>query len=405
MDLELKQIEESIIGAVLYSSVAIDRIKLREFHFTEESHVQIFKAILDLAADNKPIDMISIIAKCNGKYMMELAVISSKVSSLANVEYHCTLLLEKFARRKAIEIYQSAIHSLAENGSDIYKTISTSMFSLENLSVKPGKDFETLGGLVTQTLKKIERMQDNNEPITGLNIGFTALNKILNGWQSPDLIILAARPGMGKTALALNFAANLIEQDIPVAMFSLEMSASQLANRMISNMSGVYANYIKTAIHSTNFDRPLYIDDTAGISLTELKEKCRSAVKKYGVELIIIDYLQLINAYGIANREQQISLISRSLKALAKELNIPIIALAQLSRDVEKRGGEPRLSDLRESGAIEQDADIIGFIHNENPEEYEDPEVKVIIAKHRNGEIGFVKLKFEKSKSKFHNIN
>jgi replicative DNA helicase len=418
MDLELKQIEEAVIGAALVSSTAIDRIKLRDYHFTIESNIAIFKAMLELSQENKPIDIITVSAKCNGKFMLELATISTRVSSLANVEYHCTIILEKYAKRKVIEICQTSISKLSETGTDVFKIISETVFSFENLNAKSGKDFQEISQVVSVALSKIQKAQESDQTLMGLDIGFTAANNMLNGWQSPDLIILAARPGMGKTALALNFAANLIQKDIPVAMFSLEMSAEQLAKRLISNMTGVFSNYIKTAtineagwtkIHSTDFNKPLYIDDTAGIGLTELKEKARKVVKNNAVELIIVDYLQLVNAYGIKNREEQISLISRSLKGLAKELNIPIIALAQLSRDVEKRGGKPRLSDLRESGAIEQDADIVGFIHSES-DGYDNPakdiqEVEVIIAKHRNGETGFFKLNFEKSKSKFHNIN
>ena len=409
---DYKSLEQSIIGILLIDQSVLSRIKISEEYFYDSTNREIVKVLLDMHKENKPIDLISISIETNNKFISELMNLTARTSSKANIEYFVAVLIEKYTARKITSLCTSIVSELNTEGNDVYKSISKLIREIDGISFNSTKDFQEFNPIVLKTLKKIEELQKLDQHLIGLDTGYNAMNSMTNGWQAPDLIILAARPGMGKTALALNFARNLVVQNIPVAMFSLEMSSEQLSKRLISNMSGVYSNYITKAtldeggwskILNTNFDVPLYIDDTAGISLTELKEKCRKAVRSFNVKMIIVDYLQLINVYGIKNREEQISTISRSLKGLAKELEIPILALAQLSRDVEKRGGEPRLSDLRESGAIEQDADIVGFIHNEDLEA-ENPEIKVILAKHRNGETGFFRLQFEKSKSKFNNI-
>jgi replicative DNA helicase len=290
---------------------------------------------------------------------------------------------------------------------------------LDDFSIKNSKDFLDFNTLASTTIKELEAMQSSGKSINGLDTGFTALNRIGHGWHSPDLVIIAARPATGKTAFALNLAVNLAVQKHPVAFFSCEMSSKQLAMRVISSMTGVYGNYLaKAELHEgnwnqilkTNFNLPLYIDDTPSLNLLDFKEKARKAKKKYGIKAIFVDYLQLLTVYGKGNREQEISTISRTFKAIAKELDVPVIALAQLSRDVEKRNGEPRLSDLRESGAIEQDADIVIALHNHEEDNQTPstidttPIMRIIYLKHRNGEVGFTKLKFDKSKQKFLDI-
>jgi replicative DNA helicase len=292
---------------------------------------------------------------------------------------------------------------------DIFQTIQKHTTELESYSIKHKKDFNKFETIAKEVIKKIELMQSSGKSLVGLDTGYERLNKISHGWHSPDLVILAARPATGKTAFALNLAVNLAKQNIPVAFFSLEMSTEQLATRVISSMTGIYSNYLaKAEIHegnwrtilSTDFNLPLYIDDSASLNIVDFKEKARKAKKNFGIKAIFVDYLQLLTVYGKGNREQEISTISRTFKAMAKELDIPIIALAQLSRDVEKRSGEPRLSDLRESGAIEQDADIVIALHNEEPES-DNPLIKVLYLKHRNGEVGFIRLQFEKGKQLF----
>lgn len=248
--------------------------------------------------------------------------------------------------------------------------------------------------------------------MTGIDTGYKKLNEIGHGWQSPDLVIVAGRPGTGKTAFAINTIYHAVKQGIPCAFFSLEMSSKQLVDRYISMTTGIYAKNLKTGdltelnweyIHREKFNYPLWIDDSGQLSIMEFKAKARRLVRKEKVKMIVVDYLQLMKADVKGNREQEISTISRALKGVAKELNIPILALAQLSRDVEKRAGRPRLSDLRESGAIEQDADIVIFLHNEKAEDLTilEPVIEVIYAKHRNGACLSTDLIFRKPILKF----
>jgi replicative DNA helicase len=369
----------------------------------------ILKAILELAEQNKPTDLLSVNEKTGGKLLNELVEITSKVASKANLEYHCSILIQKYISRELMMLCQRSISEINNTDNDVFQTIQKINLEIETFSIKNAKDFKEFKTVAHEMIKKIETMQLSVNKIVGLDTGFARLNAISNGWHSPDLVIISARPATGKTAFALNLAVNLAKQNIPVAFFSLEMSTEQLAMRVISSMTGIYSNYLtKAEIHegnwktllSTDFNLPLYVDDTASLNLLDFKEKVRKAKKKWGIKAVFVDYLQLMTVYGKGNREQEISTISRTLKAMAKELDIPIIALAQLSRDVEKRNGEPRLSDLRESGAIEQDADIVIALHNEEPES-DNPLIKVLYLKHRNGEVGFIRLQFEKGKQLF----
>jgi replicative DNA helicase len=402
-------IEESVIGVLMIDSTAIMRCTIEPHHCYSEENKTILKAIFELAEENKPFDMLSINQKLGGKLMNELVAISSRLSSKANLEYHCSIIIQKFITRELIMLCQRTISEANNIDNDIFQTIQKHTTELESYSIKHKKDFNKFETVAKEVIKKIELMQSSGKSLVGLDTGYERLNKISHGWHSPDLVILAARPATGKTAFALNLAVNLAKQNIPVAFFSLEMSTEQLATRVISSMTGIYSNYLaKAEIHegnwrtilSTDFNLPLYIDDSASLNIVDFKEKARKAKKNFGIKAIFVDYLQLLTVYGKGNREQEISTISRTFKAMAKELDIPIIALAQLSRDVEKRSGEPRLSDLRESGAIEQDADIVIALHNEEPES-DNPLIKVLYLKHRNGEVGFVRLQFEKGKQLF----
>jgi len=402
-------IEHAVIGVLMIDTTSLSRCTVTPEMMFDQANKVILKAILELAEQNKPTDLLSVNEKTGGKLLNELVEITSKVASKANLEYHCSILIQKYISRELMMLCQRSISEINNTDNDVFQTIQKINLEIETFSIKNAKDFKEFKTVAHEMIKKIETMQLSGNKIVGLDTGFARLNAISNGWHSPDLVIISARPATGKTAFALNLAVNLAKQNIPVAFFSLEMSTEQLAMRVISSMTGIYSNYLtKAEIHegnwktllSTDFNLPLYVDDTASLNLLDFKEKVRKAKKKWGIKAVFVDYLQLMTVYGKGNREQEISTISRTLKAMAKELDIPIIALAQLSRDVEKRNGEPRLSDLRESGAIEQDADIVIALHNEEPES-DNPLIKVLYLKHRNGEVGFIRLQFEKGKQLF----
>jgi replicative DNA helicase len=402
-------IEHAVIGVLMIDTTSLSRCTVTPEMMFDHANKVILKAILELAEQNKPTDLLSVNEKTGGKLLNEIVEITSKVASKANLEYHCSILIQKFISRELMMLCQRSISEINNTDNDVFQTIQKINTEIETFSIKNAKDFKEFKTVAHEMIKKIETMQLSGNKIVGLDTGFARLNAISNGWHSPDLVIISARPATGKTAFALNLAVNLAKQNIPVAFFSLEMSTEQLAMRVISSMTGIYSNYLtKAEIHegnwktllSTDFNLPLYVDDTASLNLLDFKEKVRKAKKKWGIKAVFVDYLQLMTVYGKGNREQEISTISRTLKAMAKELDIPIIALAQLSRDVEKRNGEPRLSDLRESGAIEQDADIVIALHNEEPES-DNPLIKVLYLKHRNGETGFIRLQFEKGKQLF----
>jgi replicative DNA helicase len=406
---ELLEIERAVLGVLMIDTTALSRCTIQPYHLYSETNREVLKAIFELAEENNPTDFMSVNDKLGNKYTGELMTITAKVSSKANLEYHCSIIIQKYITRQLITLCQNTISKASDPTADIFQIIQAHTSEIENYSIKQTKDFVKFQDVSTQVIKKIETMQQSGKSIVGLDTGYERLNKISHGWHSPDLVIIAARPATGKTAFALNLATNLAKQQIPVAFFSLEMSAEQLATRVLSSITGIYSNLLSKAdinewgwktLLSTDYNIPMYIDDTASLNIMDFKEKARKSVKNFGVKAIFVDYLQLLTVYGKNNREQEISTISRTFKGIAKELNIPIIALAQLSRDVEKRNGEPRLSDLRESGAIEQDADIVIALHNEEPDA-ENPLIKVIYLKHRNGEVGHIRLEFEKSKQLF----
>ena len=357
-------------------------------------------------------------------YLIQL---TQKVSSSAHVEYYARVIQEKYILRRLIEISSQVIEKSYDDTADVFDLLDYSeskLFEITEGGIK--RSYSEAKDLVTEAIDKI-KAQSTKEGMSGLSSGFTEIDKITSGWQESDLIILAARPGMGKTAFILSMAKNMtVDKNIPVAVFSLEMSSVQLITRMISGETGISGEKLrkaKLADHEWKQlytkvkgleNAPLYIDDTPALSIFDLRAKARRLVSQHGVKMILIDYLQLMTAGGKANgnREQEISMISRSLKAIAKELSIPVIALSQLSRSVETRGGSkrPLLSDLRESGAIEQDADIVSFIYR--PEyyklEYWDDEsepcagqAEFIIAKHRNGALENVRLRFINEQAKF----
>lgn len=436
------QVEEAVLGALMLEkdayTVVSDLLKPESFY--DYSHQLIYSAIVSLAVKQRPIDMLTVTEQLRNDGNLDAAggplhisELTGRVSSAANVEYHARIVAQKYLARELIK-FSSNIQSKAfDETVDVYDLMQEAeggLFEISKNTLK--RDVRQIDPIITEALKKIEDASNNENGLSGLQTGYHELDKMTGGWQPSDLIIIAARPAMGKTAMVLSMAKNMaVEFNTPIAVFSLEMSSLQLVNRLISNVCELDGKKIKTGQLSAAewenltvrvkalYSAPLYVDDTPSLSIFELNTKARRLVQEHGVKMIIIDYLQLMNASGMkfGSREQEVSNISRSLKQLAKELNIPIIALSQLNRSVETRGDDrngkrPQLSDLRESGAIEQDADIVCFIHR--PEYYlrhgEDAEgndirglAEFIIAKHRSGGVGDIKLRFRADYARFEN--
>ncbi|MBE50974.1 MAG: replicative DNA helicase [Flavobacteriales bacterium] len=430
------ELEVSVLGAVLIDNEAIDDCLgiLKKEYFYKIEHQLIFEAITNLINDSNPVDILTVteelkrlgnIKKAGGaSYVAQL---SSRVSSSANTEYHARIISEKYIQRKLINICSVIIQESLDDTIDVFSTLNkaeSELFNVTEGTLK--KSYESMSNLINIALTNIENLKTQEHGMTGVPSGFSKLDDITSGWQRSDLVIIAARPGMGKTAFALSIARNIaVNHEIGVAIFSLEMSSEQLVNRLISSESEINAGKLRKGdladhewvqLHSKIkglSKANIYIDDTPAISVFELRAKARRLVKS-GVKIIIVDYLQLMTAGGKGgNREQEISMISRSLKGIAKELSIPILALSQVNRSLEQRSGvgskRPMLSDLRESGAIEQDADIVTFIYR--PEYYKIQEwengdsclgqAEIIIAKHRNGRLGDFRLNFKPDFAKF----
>ena len=355
-----------------------------------------------------------------------LVSLTNRVASAANIEYHARILSQKFIQRELIRVSTKIIGDSFEDTTDVFQLLDDAERNLFDITDKNlNRAYESVGALAIKAQKQLESIADKEDDITGIPTGFRELDNYTSGWQRSDLIIIAARPGMGKTAFTLALARNAaIEYNNAVAIFSLEMSNIQLTQRLISMETEISGSKLRNGrldddewqrLHNTiekMSEVPIFIDDTPAINIFELRAKSRRLKMQHDIQLIIIDYLQLMSGGGDnkrGNREQEISNISRSLKALAKELQIPVIALSQLSRAVETRGGakRPQLSDLRESGAIEQDADIVTFIYRPDYYELEDdintPKgvSEIILAKHRNGATGTVQLKFVGQFAKF----
>lgn len=434
-------LEEAVLGAMMIDKKGLNETIeiLQEDFFYRPEHQYIFSAITTLFNESQPIDLLTVsnqlrkdgkLESVGGDYY--LIGLTQKVSSSAHIEFHARVIQEKYVLRKLIEISSNIIDKSYDDTTDIFELLDESeseIFKITDGSLKSSyMDSKTL---VYQAIEQIKAMSQK-EGLSGVPSGFTQVDKITSGWQNSDLIILAARPGMGKTAFVLSMAKNIaVDYKMPVAVFSLEMSSVQLITRLIVGETGIQSDKIRkgnltdaewkqlyTKVKGLE-NAPLFIDDTPALNVFDLRAKCRRLVSQHGVRLIIIDYLQLMTTKdkgSSGNREQEISMISRSLKAIAKELNVPVIALSQLSRAVETRSGSkrPLLSDLRESGAIEQDADIVTFIYR--PEYYkldhwDDDEstpcagqAEFIIAKHRNGALENIRLRFISDQAKFDNL-
>ena len=435
-------LEEVVLGAMMIDKKGVDEVIdiLSPDAFYKEAHQHIFEAIFQLFENSEPIDLLTVSTQLKKNKKLDssggdfyLISLTQKVSSSAHIEFHARIILQKFIQRSLIKISSEIIEDSYDETKDVFDLLDNAeakLYEVTQGNIK--KSSETAQSLVIQAKKKIEEIS-NKEGMSGIPSGFDKLDKLTSGWQESDLIIVAARPGMGKTALTLSMARNIaVNHNIPVAFFSLEMASVQLITRLISSETGLSSEKLRTGrLEKHEWEQlnvkvkglekaPLFIDDTPSLSIFDLRAKARRLKSQHDIQLIVVDYLQLMTAGGSqkgGNREQEISTISRNLKALAKELSIPVIALSQLSRAVETRGGSkrPLLSDLRESGAIEQDADIVSFIYR--PEyykidEWDDEErsptegqAEFIVAKHRNGGLDNIRLKFIGHLGKFDNLD
>ncbi len=431
--------EEAVLGAILVNPSVITKVVefITPDSFYKPAHRHVYDAMLQLFNQNERIDIVSVSDVLNLNSKLEIiggrAFINDlgfKTITTANIEYYAKIVQEKAVKRSLINA-GSEIVSLGYDLNPTDESLDTAEKLIFDIaSKKATKDMSHVKDLVLASYEKIEYRYNHKDELTGITTGFYELDNFTNGLQRSDLIILAARPSMGKTAFALNIAQNIaIKEKIPVAIFSLEMSKEQLVQRMLCSEAEVDTQKIRTGnMQRKDWDKlanamsgiseaPLYIDDTAGCTLTDIRAKCRRlAMEEKNLGLIVIDYLQLMEGSGKEERIQQISSISRGLKTLARELDVPVIALSQLSRAVEQRKDRrPMLSDLRESGAIEQDADIVMFIYRDdyyNREERDEDVPKatgkegksdIIIAKQRNGPVGNFELLFQANITKFKN--
>jgi len=433
-------IEEAVLGALMLEKSpindVIDIINNPDI-FYKDTHKKIYKAIHDLFSESESIDILTVTQKLRTHGTLEevggpyyISQLTNRVASAAHAEAHARILVQKFILRELIRTSSSIIQNAYDETSDVFDLLDeaeSELFAIAEGNIR--KDYDSMSSLMQKAQKEIEAAMLRKDGINGIPSGFTELDKLTSGWQKSDMIVIAARPGMGKTAFVLSMARNIaVDYKKPIAIFSLEMSSLQLVNRLISGEAEIPAEDIRrgrfTEKDYTYFfqrtkrltEAPIFIDDTPALSIFELRAKARRLKQQHNIQIIVIDYLQLMSSSGKGGtREQEISNISRSIKEIAKELEIPIIALSQLSRGVETRGGEkrPMLSDLRDSGAIEQDADIVSFIYR--PEYYKVEQwndgqpcinqAELIVAKHRNGSLNDIRLKFIGKYAKFSNLD
>ena len=430
------ELEEAVLGALMLEKDALTNVIdiLKPQAFYKDSNSRIFHAIEQLFVRSEPVDILTVTQELKKTGELDIVggayyitQLTNRVASAANAEFHARIVAQKFIQRELIRISTKTINDAYEDGSDVFDLLDNAeknLFSIVEGNIK--KNYDKMSTLIKNALTQIEETQKNKGSFSGVPSGLTQLDRLTAGWQKSDLVIIAARPAMGKTALVLTMARNAaVDFQKPVAIFSLEMSSLQLVTRLIASESELSSEKLKKGTLEDHewqqlndkikklAEAPLFIDDTPGLSVFELRAKARRLKEQHGIKLIIVDYLQLMTAggEGKGNREQEIATISRSLKGLAKELEIPVIALSQLSRAVETRGGDkrPQLSDLRESGAIEQDADMVMFIHR--PEYYNITEdengtdtrgmAELIIAKHRNGPVDAAKTRYIGQFTKF----
>jgi len=430
------ELEEAVLGALMLerdSIIAVQEYITADAFYTEE-HRLIYKAVESLSAELKPIDLYTVTERLKVRKELKkvggaayLAQLTQKVGSAANVEFHAKIIAQKYVQRELIRSateIQRRSYDEDQDVTDLIGFAESEIFKVAEGHVK--RSVQNAKDILAKALAQIEEASKNTSAFNGVPSGFMAIDRVTLGWQPSDLIIIAARPSMGKTAFVLSMARNMaIDHESPVAFFSLEMSSVQLMMRLIVAETGLSSTDIKSGRLTPEQWRhlesatkplgsaPLYIDDTPALSVFEFRSKARRLKIHHDIKIIVIDYLQLMtgNQDSKGSREQEVAFISRTLKAIAKELNVPIIALSQLNRSTETRGGSkrPQLSDLRESGAIEQDADIVAFIHRPeyygiNTDENGMPTAgmaEIILAKHRNGAVTDVKLRFLKDQARF----
>ena len=435
------ELEEVVLGALMIDNESLsDTIdSLQSEYFYKPDHQKIFEAIVNLFNNSKPVDILTVSEELKRLGFLEsvggmlyISQLTNNISSASNTEFHARIIAENFIKRSLISISNNIIGDAFNDTIDIFDLLNTAeekLFTVTEGTLR--KSYDKMSSLIKGALDNIEILRQKEDGLSGVPSGFTKLDRVTSGWQKSDLIIVAARPGMGKTAFALTMARNIaINHKTPIGFFSLEMSSEQLVGRLIASEAQLPAQKLRKGdlkdfemvqLHEKIkelTDAQIYIDDTPALTIFELRAKARRLVKNHNVKVIIVDYLQLMSAGGNSgNREQEISTISRSLKGIAKELKIPVIALSQVNRGVESRTGtgskRPMLSDLRESGAIEQDADIVTFIYR--PEYYKIYEWdngddsrgqgEIIIAKHRNGALENVRLKFTAEFAKFSDLD
>ena len=435
-------LEEAVLGALMLEKDALTSVIdiLKPESFYKDAHQEIYRSIVILFNNSEPVDMLTVSNQLRQEGKLEmvggayyLTELTSRVNSAANVEFHARIVAEQAIKRELIRISSEIQQDAFEDTSDAFQLLDrteAALFEVSESNIR--KNYADMRSIMREALNELEARKDHKDGLTGIPSGFTDLDRITSGWQKSDLVIIAARPGMGKTAFVVTAMRNAsVDFNHPVAIFSLEMSNIQLVNRLISAEAELESDKIKKGtladyeweqlVHKTAklSNAPIFIDDTPALSILELRAKCRRLKAQHDVKLIIVDYLQLMsgdNSRGSGgNREQEIASISRALKNIAKELEVPVLALSQLSRAVETRGGDkrPQLSDLRESGSIEQDADLVMFLYR--PEYYgitEDENGQpthglgeVIIAKHRNGSLDTAKLKFIGKYTKFTDLD
>ncbi len=427
-------LEVAVLGALMLDKDALSNVVdiLKPEAFYKEAHQRIFSAIQSLFAKAEPVDILTVTQELKRTGELEIAggayyvtQLTNRIASAANIQMHARIVLEKYLQRELIRISTDTLQHSYEDSADVFELLNKAeqnLFSISQTNIR--KDFEHIRPILGKTIQEIEAARHHE--LSGVQSGFTSLDRITGGWQRSDLIILAARPGTGKTAFVVTMARNAaVDFNKPVAIFSLEMTANQLASRFISGETELRADKLKkgelreheyqqlNSKISRLVDAPIYIDDTPALSIFEFRAKARRLKAQHNIAMVIVDYLQLMvsGQEGKFSREQEVSMISRSLKAIAKELDVPIIALSQLSRAVEQRGGSkrPQLSDLRESGAIEQDADIVMFIYRPDMAGITQDEngmstdgmAEIIIAKHRNGGLDSAHLMFIPHFAKF----
>jgi replicative DNA helicase len=427
---QAKELEEAVLGAVMLVKSTMDTVisLLTPECFYVDAHQRIFRAMLQLHAKSSPVDLLTVVEQLKANEELEMVggpyyvtKLTNSVVSTANIDAHMRIVYEKYLQREIIRLCGETLSEAYEDSADAFELLDLLDGKLTRLNTgHHNKSAVHIKNGMALSFTRINELRHLNHQMIGIPSGFTALDRVTMGWRNIDLIILAARPSVGKTAFALNLARNAAMNDFkptPVLFFSMEMSTGQLIDRLMSAESEIWIEKISTGklddMHVEQlykrteklYKSPVYFDDTPAQNILQLRSKARMAVRKYGVGIIIVDYLQLMSGVERkGNREQEISEISRGLKALAKELEIPVIALSQLSREPDKRSGSnkmPQLSDLRESGAIEQDADTVMFMYrpeyyNQTANEFGEStsgETHIRIAKHRNGKLDTIKVK------------